>query len=176
MLINFTDANETLRWLAINDGVMGGVSQSCIKPSPLATGLFSGQLSLENNGGFASIRRRADDYNLVGSVGIRLNVKGDGRTYQFRVKTDEQLDGITYRSLFTTDAQQWQIITLPFAGFCPSFRGKPVPDAPALRPEHIKQLGFLLADKQPGAFYLEIAKIESYPKPLMCNGFERVNL
>ncbi len=164
MLINFTDADETLRWLAINDGVMGGISQSGIKPSPLATGLFSGYLSLENNGGFASIRRRADDYNLEGSMGVRLNVKGDGRTYQFRVKTDEQFDGITYRSLFASDAQQWQTITLPFAGFCASFRGRPVPDAPALRPEHIKQLGFLLADKQPGAFCLEIAKIESYPE------------
>ena len=163
MLINFTDADETLRWLAINDGVMGGISQSGIKPSPLATGLFSGQLSLENNGGFASIRRRADDYNLADCMGIRLNVKGDGRTYQFRVKTDEQFDGITYRSLFTTDAQQWQIITLPFSGFCASFRGRPVPGAPALRPEHIKQLGFLLADKQPGAFCLEIVRIESYP-------------
>ncbi|MEI6336075.1 MAG: CIA30 family protein [Methylococcaceae bacterium] len=163
MLINFTDADETLRWLAINDGVMGGVSQSGIKPSPLATGLFSGQLSLENNGGFASIRRRADDYNLEDCMGIRLNVKGDGRTYQFRVKTDQQFDGITYRSLFTTDAQQWQTITLPFTGFCASFRGRPVPDAPALRPEHIKQLGFLLADKQPGTFCLEIDRIESYP-------------
>ncbi|MEI6267541.1 MAG: CIA30 family protein [Methylococcaceae bacterium] len=162
MLINFTDADETLCWLAINDGVMGGISKSGIKPSLLATGLFSGQLSLENNGGFASIRRRADNYNLKGSMGIRLNVKGDGRTYQFRVKTDEQFDGITYRSLFTTDSQQWQTLTLPFACFCASYRGKLVPDAPALRPEHIKQLGFLLADKQPGAFCLEIAKIESY--------------
>jgi monofunctional biosynthetic peptidoglycan transglycosylase len=90
-----------------------------------------------------------------------LKVKGDGRTYQFRVKTDDQYDGIAYRSLFATDARQWQTITLPFDSFTASFRGRPVPDAPVLRPEQIRQIGFLLADKQPGLFRLEIAWIKS---------------
>jgi NADH dehydrogenase [ubiquinone] 1 alpha subcomplex assembly factor 1 len=163
MLINFTDAGEILRWIAINDDVMGGVSQSHIGLSPIATGLFRGQLSLENNGGFASIRRRADNYNLDGCTGIILKVKGDGRTYQFRVKNDDdQYDGIAYRTLFVTDAQQWQTITLPVASFCASFRGRPVLEAPVLRPEQIKQIGFLLADKQQGPFRLEIAWIKSF--------------
>jgi monofunctional biosynthetic peptidoglycan transglycosylase len=89
-------------------------------------------------------------------------VKGDGRTYQFRVKTDEQYDGIAYRTLFATDARQWQTIILPFDSFCASFRGKPVPEAPVLRPEQIRQIGFLLADKQQGSFRLEIAWIKSF--------------
>jgi NADH dehydrogenase [ubiquinone] 1 alpha subcomplex assembly factor 1 len=91
-----------------------------------------------------------------------LKVKGDGRTYQFRVKTDEQYDGIAYRSLFATDARQWQTITLPFVSFSASFRGRLVPGARVLRPEQIKQIGFLLADKQPGSFRLEIAWIKSF--------------
>ena len=47
MLIDFTDANaeEIPRWMAINDDVMGGLSQSRIELSPAATALFSGQLS-----------------------------------------------------------------------------------------------------------------------------------
>ena len=162
MLIDFTDAEEIRFWIAINDDVMGGISQSRIELSPAATVLFSGQLALENNGGFASIRRRADNYNLNGCSGVILNVKGDGRTYQFRVKTDEQYDGMAYRSLFATDAHQWQTLTLPFAGFSASFRGRPVPGAPVLRPEQIKQIGFLLADKQAGSFCLEIAWIKSF--------------
>jgi len=92
MFIDFADANteEILRWRVINDDVMGGISQSRIELSPTATAIFSGQLSLENNGGFASIRRRADNYNLDGYTGVILKVKGDGRTYQFRVKADER--------------------------------------------------------------------------------------
>lgn len=161
MLIDFTNAEEGQRWTAINDDVMGGVSQSWMELTPAATGLFSGQLSLENNGGFASIRRR-DDYGLKGSIGIMMKVKGDGRSYQFRVKMDDQFDGTAYRTIFTTDTALWQTITLPFAGFCASFRGKRLADAPVLRPEKIRQIGFLLADKQPGAFRLEIAWIKSF--------------
>ena len=160
MLINFTEAEEGKHWIAINDGVMGGISQSRIELTP-ATGIFTGQLSLKNNGGFASIIRRAENYNLKGCSGVMLKVKGDGRTYQFRVKTDDQYDGVAYRTLFETDARQWQLINLPFAGFSASFRGRPIPGAPVLRPEQIRQIGFLLADKQPGSFRLEITWIKS---------------
>jgi hypothetical protein len=89
--------------VVINDDVMGDISQSRIELSRTAIALFSGQLSLENNGGFVSIRRRADKYNLNGCTYVMLKMKGDGRTYQFRVKTDEQYDGIAYRTLFATD-------------------------------------------------------------------------
>jgi hypothetical protein len=164
MLIDFTDADakEILRWMVINEDVMGGISQSRIELSPAATALFIGQLALENNGGFASIRRRADNYNLNGCAGVMLKVKGDGRNYQFRVKTDDQYYGIAYRTLFATDTHQWQTLILPFDSFSASFRGKPVPGAPVLHPEQIRQIGFLLADKQPGSFCLEIAWIKSY--------------
>ena len=162
MMIDFTDTQESQRWIAINDDVMGGLSQSRIELSPAATALFSGQLALENNGGFASIRRRDDNYNLDACTGVMLKVKGDGRTYQFRVKMDEQNDGIANRTLFATDTHQWQILTLPFDSFSASFRGRPVPGAPVLYPEQIRQIGFLLADKQRGLFHLEIAWIKSY--------------
>jgi len=162
MFIDFTDAEEILRWKVINDDVMGGISQSRIELSPVATAIFSGQLALENNGGFASMRRRADNYNLDGCTGVMLKVKGDGRTYQFRLKTDDQYVGVAYRSLFATYARQWQTIILPFDSFSASFRGKPVPGASVLHPEQIRQIGFLLADKQPGSFCLEIACIKSH--------------
>jgi hypothetical protein len=162
MLIEFTDAEEIPRWTVINDAVMGGISQSRFELLPAGTALFSGQLSLENNGGFASIRRRSSKYNLDACSGIILKVQGDGRTYQFRVKTDDQYDGVAYRTLFPSNARQWQTIALPFAGFSASFRGKTVPGAPVLRPEQIRQIGFLLADKQAGPFRLEIAWIKSF--------------
>lgn len=162
MLIDFADAEEILAWRLINDDVMGGISQSRVELLPAATALFSGQLALENNGGFASIRRRSDKYNLDGCTGVMLKVKGDGRSYQFRVKTDDQVDGIAYQTLFATDAHQWQTLTLPFDSFSASFRGKPVAGAAVLKPKQIRLIGFLMADKQPGSFFLEIAWIKSF--------------
>ena len=86
MLIDFTETNaeEIFGWRVINDDVMGGISQSRIELLPTATALFSGQLALENNGGFASIRRRSDNFKLDDCSGVMLKVKGDGRSYQFR--------------------------------------------------------------------------------------------
>ena len=162
MQIDFTDIQEMQQWSVVNDGVMGGVSQGGIKPSQSVTAIFSGWLSLENNGGFASIRRRIDRQCLKGCSGIILKVKGDGRTYQFRVRTDGQYDGIAYRALFVTDNQTWQSITLFFDDFHASFRGRSVPGAPALCAEDIQQIGFLIADKHPGLFRLEIAEIKSF--------------
>ncbi|MGZ8225479.1 MAG: CIA30 family protein [Methylococcaceae bacterium] len=162
MLIDFTNAEECHRWIAINDEVMGGISQSRMELTALQTGLFIGQLSLENNGGFASIRRRLDNVDLKAGAGVIMKIKGDGRSYQFRVKMDDQFDGAAYRTIFTTDADLWRTITLPFDGFCASYRGRLLPNAPVLRAEQIKQIGFLLADKQPGSFRLEIAWIKSF--------------
>ena len=48
--------NENLNWQVVNDGVMGGRSYGNLTRSGDSEALFSGNLSLENNGGFSSIR------------------------------------------------------------------------------------------------------------------------
>lgn len=144
-------------WLIVNDGVMGGRSTSSAEV--FGDGLrFTGHLSLENNGGFASTRRPVEP-GSPGTVAIRLEVRGDGRRYQFRLRQDQRLDGIAWRSAFDT-GQDWAEILLPLADFEPVFRGRPVPDAGSIRPEAISQLGFMLADGQPGDFRLEIRRLE----------------
>ena len=74
-------------WLVVNDGVMGGLSQSRAEKLPDGSIKFSGVISFENNGGFASIRHSGEMHLLNDSSGIRLKIKGDGKTYQFRVRT-----------------------------------------------------------------------------------------
>jgi NADH dehydrogenase [ubiquinone] 1 alpha subcomplex assembly factor 1 len=144
-------------WQAINDGVMGGVSSGRMVQS--ADGLrFEGELSLENNGGFASVRRPIDN-DLATATGVRLVVRGDGRTYQFRLRQDDRFDGIAWRAEFTTNSD-WQTVVLPFNEFIPVFRGRRVPDAGPVEPAAIRQVGFMLADKTPGSFSLEIRSIE----------------
>jgi NADH dehydrogenase [ubiquinone] 1 alpha subcomplex assembly factor 1 len=144
-------------WRAINDGVMGGISQG--EMVAINDGLrFRGQLSLENNGGFASVRTVYDGKPLTGG-GVRLRVRGDGRRYQFRVRLDEDYDGVSWRASFNTDGS-WQIVNLPFGEFEPVYRGRPVTNAGSFAPEKIHQLGLLLADRKEGAFQLDIARIE----------------
>jgi monofunctional biosynthetic peptidoglycan transglycosylase len=153
---------EIDQWRVVNDGVMGGLSQSQIKITQDNTAVFQGTVSLENYGGFASVRTLPRTYNLSGYSGLSIRVKGDGKRYQFRVRIDTQFDGIGYRSHFSTTADTWITVRMPFSEFVPTFRGRVLRDAPLLAPAQIRQLGLLIADKQEGAFRLEIDWIKAY--------------
>jgi monofunctional biosynthetic peptidoglycan transglycosylase len=146
-------------WYAVNDDVMGGVSKGKALPYEDGSVRFMGAVSFENNGGFASIRRQADFLELNDSDGIMLNVRGDGKRYQFRVRTSQLFDGLAYKHDFDTVDGQWVKIVLEWKNFVPTFRGRKVSGAPALIASEIEQLGFLIADKQDGSFDLQVQEI-----------------
>jgi hypothetical protein len=144
-------------WQVTNDAVMGGVSLGEIVA--VDNGLrFQGELSLENNGGFASVRRPFHG-RLDNVRGIRLRVAGDGRRYQFRVKVNDNVGGFSWRHVFATDGS-WQTIELLFDDFDGVFRGRKISGVGLLDATKIRQLGFLLADGKAGAFRLDIATIK----------------
>jgi hypothetical protein len=156
LLVDFSTPESVSRWRMINDGVMGGESQSQMRWNPGGTATFLGTVSLANNGGFASVRTAPRTYDLAAHSGIRLRVRGDGHIYSFRFRTDGNFDGVSWAQSFPTAAGEWEEIDLPFVGFQPVFRGQAVPQAGPLDPASIRQLGFLIAEKQAGAFSLEI--------------------
>ncbi len=148
-------------WPSIDDVVMGGVSRSEMALDG-GTAVFRGRLSLENNGGFASVRSRPKAWDLAGFEGLVLRVRGDGRTYGFRLRTSRSFDGVSYQASFTAPEGRWQEVRLPFDGFEPVFRGRRVPGYPTLEPAEIQTFGLILADKNPGSFRLEIDHISAY--------------
>jgi NADH dehydrogenase [ubiquinone] 1 alpha subcomplex assembly factor 1 len=152
-------------WTIVNDEVMGGRSTSKMALSDTGTALFEGFVSLENNGGFASTRVLLPPLDLSGYAGVRLRVRGDGRRYQLRFRTDTAFDGVAYRAEFDTAPDTWIELRLPFANFQPSFRGSIPPDAEPLDLSRIRQLGFLIADQREGPFRLEIAWVKAYEAP-----------
>ncbi|MGM0703628.1 MAG: CIA30 family protein [Pseudomonadota bacterium] len=155
LLIDFQDAREATRWRTINDDVMGGISRGEMKVEN-GIGVFSGELSLEHGGGFASVRRDPEAFELDGYAGMMLNVRGDGRCYQLRLRTNRLFDGAAYRARFQPPAGEWRRIALPWQTFEAVFRGRLLADAPPLEPEAIQQVGLLIADKQAGPFRLEV--------------------
>jgi monofunctional biosynthetic peptidoglycan transglycosylase len=89
-IFEFESNNEAEQWISVNDGVMGGVSQGQMRFTDQGTALFSGALSLENNGGFASVRTYPQQYDLEGYAGLAIRIKGDGRRYKLRIRTDDR--------------------------------------------------------------------------------------
>ena len=75
-------------WI-VNDGVMGGVSQSSLRHDPQGM-IFEGQVSLENNGGFASMRSSAR-FQRDAQV-LELTTRGDGKRYKLILRTEAARD------------------------------------------------------------------------------------
>ncbi|RPI38159.1 MAG: CIA30 family protein [Nitrospiraceae bacterium] len=161
LIIDFKDPAEKSRWELVNDAVMGGISESRLTIEG-GIALFQGEVSLENYGGFASIRSLPQDFGLDDYKGLIVRVRGDGKTYRLRLRTDAEYDGIAYQSVFLTEPREWITVQLPFSGFVPVFRGRIVPGAPALSPDRIRRIGFMIADSQEGSFRLELEEVEAY--------------
>jgi NADH dehydrogenase [ubiquinone] 1 alpha subcomplex assembly factor 1 len=159
VLFDFVHETEAESWLVVTDNVMGGVSRGTMIVSEDSCLVFSGTLSVENNGGFASIRTLPKDFGVGDYKGLRIRVRGDGRVYQFRLRLDDNFDGIAFTREFQTTKNRWLEIDLPFASFVPTYRGRILRNVKPLIAADIRQLGFLLGDKTAGQFKLIVDNI-----------------
>ena len=160
MVVDFARAQPS-SWRAVNDGVMGGLSQSQLRGNDAGTAVFTGVVSLENNGGFASVRTLLGEVDLSECDGLAVRVRGDGKRYRLRLRNVDRFDGIAYQATFDTASDVWQVVEIPFASFLPTYRGRMPRDAPPLDISKIRQIGFMIADKQEGGFRLEIAWVRA---------------
>jgi NADH dehydrogenase [ubiquinone] 1 alpha subcomplex assembly factor 1 len=157
----FDTPASTCNWQAINDGVMGGVSVSRMRFDPASYAAFEGEVALDNNGGFASVRASQLALGCADTAAYRLIVWGDGHTYKLNLRIDTGFDGVNYQAVFTPAPGLWTQTVLPVRAFEPSFRGRLVQGAPPLRPAAVRQVGLMISDKQAGAFRLMLKSIEA---------------
>lgn len=173
-ILEFADTSTvSAQWRTVNDVVMGGVSQSVVRAEGGLL-LFSGDVSTENNGGFASARMLDLDkpMDLGGYDGLILRVKGDGNNYKMIVRCESQRDGLCHCFTFKTRKGEWTDIALPFKEFNSVRRAKTVDDAPRLNPNHIVAFQFVYSKFEydgelnptfsPGSFELSIESIGAY--------------
>ena len=155
-LLDFSSPDVVRTFQVINDGVMGGLSTSRLD---LASGSmsFTGEVSLENNGGFASfrgpVRFPADSTVLL------LTVRGDGRRYKLTLKLDDGPRTAQYQAAFVA-SQEWKTLRFRPADFQASFRGRAVA-APPVPFVDVRYMGLLISDKQSGPFTIELREIRT---------------
>ena len=158
-LLDTNGKTSKIKWNIVNDTVMGGRSSSRWSKNSSALS-FEGFLSLENNGGFASVRHDLDNINLSSTDGIFIKVKGDGRKYQFRIRSQASR-WANYSQEFKTKKDIVQSFFLPYKDFKPSWRGRSVRNVPTLTGKDVRGIGFLLGDKVQGKFKLDILNISA---------------
>jgi NADH dehydrogenase [ubiquinone] 1 alpha subcomplex assembly factor 1 len=146
-------------WFVVNDGVMGGVSNSTVK---IENGVlvFAGQVRLENNGGFASVRSNANEQNLSEFSGVSLRIRGDGKIYALNLRTSSAR-GVMYQAEFQTKAGEWLELRVPFSELRPTRFGNTLKGF-ALESNRIESFGFIIANKRNERFKLEVDWIKSH--------------
>ncbi len=159
-IVDFRTAPPT-EWRPINDGVMGGLSAGRLRRTERGSAIFEGSVSLENNGGFASVRASVGKLDLTAFEGLEIRFRGDGQKYRLRLRTDDGYDGIAYQATFETTDEDWEVARLPFNRFLPTYRGRTL-RAQAIDVAEIRQIGLMIADQQAGAFRLEIEWVRPY--------------
>ena len=159
-LFDFTEADPAKQWQTVNDGVMGGVSEGKFKITDTKTMEFFGTLSLENNGGFASVRTKAKKLSLEKGDTLVAKIRGDGRQYMLNLYPNKQRMAYSYRATVQTKKDEWIEVKVPLAKFEATSFGRIVKNAGLVKPEEINSLGFMLGDKKAGPFKIEIEWIK----------------
>lgn len=156
IIFDFNKDSNIKQWRIVNDGVMGGLSVGSFTLSPNGHGLFKGEISLENNGGFSSVRYRFEKLQVTEDSNITIKLKGDGKNYQFRVKDDSN-NYYSYIVTFPTSGK-WEEIKISFKDMYPSLRGRKL-DMPNFSKNSIEEIVFLIGNKRTENFTLLIDKI-----------------
>jgi len=156
LIFNFTKEANLSSWQVIDDGVMGGRSQGNFAINEEGNAVFEGTVSLDNYGGFSSVRHRLLEKDISKYTKVLLRIKGDGKKYQFRIK-EKRRDYYSYITTFQT-TNEWQTITLEMHQMYPAFRGRTL-NMDNLKPNKIEEIAILIGNKKAEQYRLEIDSI-----------------
>jgi hypothetical protein len=156
LIFDFTKDSNISSWRIVDDGVMGGRSRGDFFLNKKGNAVFTGTISLDNYGGFSSVRHQFKKKDISQFKKIQIRLKGDGKEYQFRIKNNRR-DYHSYITSFKTSSD-WETISITMSDMYPAFRGINL-NMDNLQPNIIQEIAFLIGNKKAETFRLEIDSI-----------------
>ena len=154
-------------WRALNDGVMGGRSIGVVDYSR-KTLTWAGTVSLENNGGFSSVRSEWGDRDLSGFTSVTFRCRtttGEADDFTLTMETAQQWWLPYWKANFTAKPK-WEEVTLDFSELKKS--SAMTGDLPKLWAwgalDDIQRIGLMKYDGTAGEFGLEVDWIRFNPE------------
>lgn len=149
------------KWCFVTDKVMGGISEGSLEFKKEKNNYFyrmTGDLSLENNGGFIQFRTKLENHPKGKSFkGVRLRVRGNNNEYTVHIRTKYLfLPWQYYESAFQA-TDQWATIELPLSTFKKSNFYQPS----SVSSQDIKTIGIVAIGREFKA-QIDLASIELY--------------
>eukprot|EP01024_Parvocaulis_polyphysoides_P002881 TRINITY_DN1082_c1_g2_i1.p1 TRINITY_DN1082_c1_g2~~TRINITY_DN1082_c1_g2_i1.p1 ORF type:complete len:281 (+),score=25.11 TRINITY_DN1082_c1_g2_i1:54-845(+) len=163
-----------IRFMTQNDDMEGGTSTGEISyDQQEKSAVFSGATMTTNGGGYSGVMSLYSiRFKIPEREGVRLVIKGDGRTYRLSAKTSGRYySPIYYHDFETKNDGEYMVVELLFRNFVPQFLGSPINSYTLLNSGEIVQLGFMhskfnilgaesLPNQQQGKFQLFIKSVE----------------
>lgn len=153
MIVDFSTESTLSEWSILDDVVMGGRSDGGLMINEAGNAVFSGTVSLENNGGFSSVQHSFPKTLVEAYRYIEIRLKGDGKRYQFRVRSDRS-ERHSYAYYFQTDGT-WQTIVVPMQEMYPTWRGRTL-NLPNYPGSTLSEIAIFVGNGRNEQFQLEI--------------------
>lgn len=159
-ICDFGNGTDGTQWQIVNDGVMGGVSTSSAYITDTSM-IFFGNLSLENNGGFASVRSPYQRYDFTGNKTIEIRYRSKGGTFMFRFEQSRYFYN-PYYAIELDESEEWTTLKMSLEDVSVFRMGSKTGSTLGEKDLKALRLGLMKADKKPGAFEIEIDFIKIY--------------
>jgi NADH dehydrogenase [ubiquinone] 1 alpha subcomplex assembly factor 1 len=108
--------NDNGGWIVVVDGVMGGRSSAALITTENSI-VLSGDISLENRGGFASIRTEYGDYDLSQFKHLIIKYRSTGQSFAFTLSNYRRFNLPRFKHVLPNTDDAWSEVTLSFENF-----------------------------------------------------------
>ena len=158
--IDFGETTGGQDWMIVNDTVMGGLSNSEMTLTQNSL-VFKGELSLKNNGGFASIRSSNQKFDLSKYKIARIKFRSNDREFALRFASSDLFYKPNYKHSFGPSNAEWKTVELELSNFKEYRKGQIIDtDVTKDELENVIRVGVIISDKKEGPFEIEIDYIE----------------
>eukprot|EP01135_Chromosphaera_perkinsii_P001983 Nk52_evm30s215 gene=Nk52_evmTU30s215 len=173
-VVNFGKPDELKKWITTSDKSVGGFSEcGLVFDDDQKFTSFTGNLSTKtgkgmHRSGYCAIRSRSLPWNAWGGnvydfsaySKLVLDVRGDGRTYVFNLKSEGLLqEDLFQQFVYTRGGPEWEQIELPFKDFLLTYRGYLQNEQTFINLSKVQNFGLTVNDGIDGPFKLDIRQI-----------------
>jgi len=161
-IIDFgNSAEKNQEWKLLSDNVMGGVTKSKIEYTNNSV-LLTGNISLDNYGGFSSIKTNYKNIDLSNFNGIKIKFKSANQKFAFTLEDNQNWMQPNFKREFSPKKDNtWEEVIIYFKDFQEVVIGKPTGNRMKSKSlENIVRMGIMTYEKKEGPFSLEVDYIE----------------
>jgi hypothetical protein len=140
---------------------MGGVTQSKLQYTENSM-VLNGTISLDNYGGFSSIKTNFNTFDLTEYDGVKIKYKSTGQSFAITLEDSKNWTMPNYKgAIRSSDSNKWYEAIIYFKDFKQYQIGEPTGKKltkPVL--ENIVRIGIITTEKKEGPFSIEVEYIE----------------